>query len=455
MRPARRNHRETILRRVDHAVENHRPLHLDHLRNGGIEIGGLLAADADRVIGLGKLDEIRQGRGVALRIAPAMQQLLPLPHHPHVLVVEDEDLDRQPVLHGGRHLLHGHQHRGFAGNVDDERIRVGHLHPDRSRQPVAHGAEAARGHPAVRLLKAEELRRPHLVLAHFGGDVDVAIAGRRIEPLDGVLRLDDVVGRPVGERLSAPPFFDLAPPCLQRAAVRRRAHVVAHDPDIDLNVLVDRGRVDVDVDFARMRREGVEAPGDAVVEPRPDAGHDVAIVHGEVCLVGAVHAEHAEPLRVGGRHRAEPHKGRGHRKAGEAEELAQQPRRGRPGIDDAAAGVEQRTLRRRHQGDGRLDLVAVAVELRPVTPVRKFVRPCVGAGGELDVLGDIDHHGAGPPARGHIERLVQHARQVGDVLDQVIVLGAGPGDADRIALLEGVVADHVGRHLAGDAHERD
>jgi hypothetical protein len=30
----------------------------------------------------------------------------------------------------------------------------------------------------------------------------------------------------------------------------------------------------------------------------PDAHHDVALVHGQVGLVGAVHAEHAEPLRV-------------------------------------------------------------------------------------------------------------------------------------------------------------
>src|SRR5215813_11241799 len=90
----RRNHRETILRRIDHTIENDRLLHLDHLGDGGIEVGGLLAADADSVIGLGELDEIRQGRGVALRITPAVQQLLPLPYHPHVLVVEDEDLDR-------------------------------------------------------------------------------------------------------------------------------------------------------------------------------------------------------------------------------------------------------------------------------------------------------------------------------------------------------------------------
>ena len=51
------------------------------------------------------------------------------------------------------------------------------LHADGRRQAVAHGAEAAGGHPAVGLLEVEELRRPHLVLADLGGDVDVAVAG--------------------------------------------------------------------------------------------------------------------------------------------------------------------------------------------------------------------------------------------------------------------------------------
>ncbi len=113
-----------------------------------------------------------------MRVAAAMQQVLPLADHAHALIVEDEDLDRQPVLHRRRHLLHRHLHAGFAGDVDDQRIGMRHLHADRGRQPIAHRAEATGGHPAVRLLELEVLRRPHLVLADFRGDVDVAILGR-------------------------------------------------------------------------------------------------------------------------------------------------------------------------------------------------------------------------------------------------------------------------------------
>ena len=66
-----------------------------------------------------------------MRIASAMQQLLPLAHHPHIFIVQDENLDRQIILHCRRHFLHGHLHRGFTGNVDDKGIGVRHLNADR------------------------------------------------------------------------------------------------------------------------------------------------------------------------------------------------------------------------------------------------------------------------------------------------------------------------------------
>ncbi len=81
-------------------------------------------------------------------------------------------------------------------------------------------------------------------------------------------------------------------------------------------------------------------------------------------------------------------------------------------------------------------------------------RPGVEALGELHVLGDVDHHRPRPAVRRDVKRLVQHAREIIDVLDQIIVLGARPGDADGVAFLEGVVADQVRRDLPGDAHQR-
>src|SRR5262245_26791897 len=77
MRTSRRDHREAVLRRIDDAIENHRLGRVDHLADGVIEVAGPFAADADRMIGLRQLHEIRQGMHVALGITAAVQQLLP------------------------------------------------------------------------------------------------------------------------------------------------------------------------------------------------------------------------------------------------------------------------------------------------------------------------------------------------------------------------------------------
>src|SRR3546814_4400201 len=47
-----------------------------------------------------------------------------------------------------------------SGNVDDEGVGMRALHAQRRGHAVAHGAEAAGGHPVVRLLELEILRRP-------------------------------------------------------------------------------------------------------------------------------------------------------------------------------------------------------------------------------------------------------------------------------------------------------
>src|SRR5262249_58087793 len=83
--------------------------------------------------------------------------------------------------------------------------------------------------------------------------------------------------------------------------------------------------------------------------------------------------------------------------------------------------------------DRGLDAVEVAFDLRVVAPVVEIPGPRVDALGELDVLGDVDHDRARPAALGDVERLVQHARQLADALHEIIVLGAGTRDADRVA----------------------
>ena len=229
---------------------------------------------------------------------------------------------------------------------------------------------------------------------------------------------------------------------------------VADDRDVDLDVLVDRRRIDIDVDLGRAGREGVEPAGDAIVEARADADHHVAIVHRPVRLPGAVHAEHAEPLRVGGGKCAKPHQGRGDREPGELDQFAQQVAGAAAGIDHAAATIKHRALGGRHHLHRALYCIGLALELRPIAAVMEFGRLEISALGELDVFGNIDHDRTGTAAGSDMERLMQHMRQIGDRFDQIIILSAGPGDADGVAFLKGVIADEMGRHLPGNGDQR-
>ena len=177
-------------------------------------------------------------------------------------------------------------------------------------------------------------------------------------------------------------------------------------------------------------------------------------MHRHVGLVSAVHAEHAEPIGARRRIGAQPHQGRGDRKARDLDQPTQQPGGLRPRIDDAAAGIDHRPLGRGQQRDRLADLHRIALDARGVGDVDVgLARRMIGAGGELHVLRHIDDDGARPARGRDIERLVQHLGQIVDVADQPIVLGARPGDADGVAFLEGVVADQMRRHLAGDADQ--
>ncbi len=82
-------------------------------------------------------------------------------------------------------------------------------------------------------------------------------------------------------------------------------------------------------------------------------------------------------------------------------------------------------------------------------------RAGVEAGGELDVLRDVDENRARTARPRDVERLVHDAREFFHRLDEVVVLGRGAGNADRVAFLERIRADEMGRDLAGDDDERD
>ena len=64
-------------------------------------------------------------------------------------VVDEQDDDRQLVLHRGRELGRAHDEVAVAGEADDDAVGMDELRGDGGRQPVAHRAATA-GTPASR-----------------------------------------------------------------------------------------------------------------------------------------------------------------------------------------------------------------------------------------------------------------------------------------------------------------
>ena len=349
---------------------------------------------------------------------------------------------------------------------------MGHLHAHRGGEAVSHGAQAARGHPAVGLLELQELRRPHLVLAHLGGEVGVPLLCGLVEPLQRVLRLDGVAGVLVAQAVAPAPLVDLPPP-RRHLGVRLRAArlplgqdgveretCIADHGDVHRHVLVDGRGVDVDLHLGRAVREIREPAGHAIVEAGAHRDHQIALGHCHVGFVGAVHAEHAEEERVGPRIAAEPHQRVGDGIARAPHQRRETLRRVGPCVDDAAPGIEEGTLGTRQQLDRALDRVRIGRALGPVGAMLQAVARCRTLGGverlgHHHVLRQVHDHGAGPAGASDVVGLADHLAEIVDILDEIVVLGAGASDPHRVGFLKRVVADHVGRHLPGQADDRD
>ena len=328
----------------------------------------------------------------------------------------------------------------------------------------AHRAEATGVDPGVRVLVADVVGGPHLVLAD-AGDVDRLGAGDLAEPLDDVLRGEALRGGVVPERVlllhagqELHPALVVAGVALLLLGLERDDQVgdhlaaVADDRHVGDAVLADLGRVDVGVDHLGAGGERVEVAGDPVVEPRAQADDQVALLQTRDRRDGAVHARHAEVLRVAVGEGAARHQRRDDRDAGE---LGEQPQLlAGAGADHAAADVEHRPARLEQQPGGLADLLGVRPGHGPVAGQVQLGRPRERGLRLERGLGDVDEHRTGATGRGDVERLGDHARDLVGVGDQEVVLGDRHRDAADVGLLEGVGADRGRGHLAGDGDHR-
>ena len=161
----------------------------------------------------------------------------------------------------------------------------------------------------------------------------------------------------------------------------------------------------------RVRGEQRRLAGHAVIEPRAERDEQVGLLQREHRGNRAVHAGHAEVLRVRVGERAAGHERRDDRRAGrlgEGEQLGRGLR-----ADDAAADVEHGLLRLGEQLRGGLDLLAVRLGHRAVAGQVDLGRPDERRLGLLRVLRDVHEHGAGAAGAGDLEGRGDRA---GDVL---------------------------------------
>ena len=118
MRSARRDHRQAVLSLGHAAIENDRAIIIDHFLDFRVELFWIITDQTQGAIGFCQFDEVRQALGIGMRVALAMQQFLPLANHAHPFIVQDENLDREVVLYGGRYFLQHHLYRRLASNID-------------------------------------------------------------------------------------------------------------------------------------------------------------------------------------------------------------------------------------------------------------------------------------------------------------------------------------------------
>ena len=326
------------------------------------------------------------------------------------------------------------------------------------------------------MVEVPVLTRPHLVLTD--ARAHDRVVGRIVsQGLEHELRLErrTGLGRVVVERVLLLPTAERRlplrrvghrPSAVEHPADRRHQLLddeaaVADDRHVGLAVLAELGGVDVDVDHLGVRRELVELAGDPVVEPGAEGDQQVGLLERHDGRVVAVHARHAQGQLVVVGERTPGHERRHDPDVGELGQLAQ--RLGRPGLEDAAAGVDHRPLGGEDQLGSVLDLAGMPLGRRLVAGQARrdllVARPVplhrgARVGRVDDVLGDVDQHRTGTPGRGDVERLTDDAGDVGGVGDQVVVLRDRHRDAGRVALLERIGADRAVGHLPGDADHR-
>ena len=108
---------------------------------GGLHIFGLLNQHAHVAIGFCQFHEVWQGIHVAVAVTARILNLLPLPHHTQVTVVQGHDFDRGVVLQASGQLLNTHLHRALTRDTKHFAVGLGQFDAHGVGNAHAHGAQ--------------------------------------------------------------------------------------------------------------------------------------------------------------------------------------------------------------------------------------------------------------------------------------------------------------------------
>ena len=266
-----------------------------------------------------------------------------------------------------------------------------------------------------------------------------------------------IVGVRHVEREFALQVVDGVQPRAARLRVDLRQQLLQHLADVGMDRhvglfdLAQLGAVDIHVNNGGVRAELLGFADCPIVEARAQHDQQIGLLQNEVGAARGVHAQHAQRQRVFHRHRAQRHQRHGGGQTGALGQLQRLPVS--VGADDAAAQVEDGAFRLiDHRGGLRNQR---RIEARGGVRHGDRRQLFQGDGGGLHVFRHIDPDRAGAAGLGDAERVANHLRQLADIAHQMVVLGDRDGNAVGIHFLEGVCADHRGRHLPGDAYQRN
>ena len=228
---------------------------------------------------------------------------------------------------------------------------------------------------------------------------------------------------------------------------------ISEDRDVGAHVLVELSGVNVKVDNACLRGKLCHCARHAVAEARTDGEQQVAVLDRHIGGIGAVHPRHPRIAGRIGRNAAEPHQCGDGRHPRQGEEFPYIRCRIRE--DDAAADKEQRPLCRAEGVRCRAYGIDIQRDTAAVSAQGSGSRR-----GKVDlciehILCHVDDDDTGASRPRDEEGLLDHARQIIYVLDEVIVLRDRCRHTDNVRLLKGVLADIWIGDLPRDADHRN